>query len=362
MMVRLFWLFMLLGSAANLRAQDEASILAMPGRLVSVGTHRLHINCTGSKAPTVIIDSGLGGFSLEWDNIQSSLSESLQVCTYDRAGYGWSDPGPEPRTTQQIASELHALLINGEVPGPYVLVGHSFGGYNIRYFASTYPETVLGLVLIDASHPKQFDRMPQVAVKPQGKRRNSWSVPIARPRLPDNYPMQARQLALLLMTNYKSAQAQRDELEHFQLSAQQVEHADHLPDVAMTVVSRGMRVWPQNEFGDRSEQAWAEMQDELSHLTSHTRQVIAGHSGHLVHLDEPEVVISAIIKTAQSAQVIEAVRLASLQLLNKPPLERQMLLVGNQTPAWPIRHLGFPLDSINQYSAGLSRTGLTLPY
>ncbi len=348
-MFRVFGLFMLVGCAMNVMAQDatthDAMIMTMPGKLVSVGTHRLHINCTGSGTPTVVIDSGLGGFSLEWDNVQKSLSESMQICTYDRAGYGWSDPGPEPRNTQTIATELHTLLVNAEIPGPYILVGHSFGGYNIRYYASLYPQTVLGMVLIDASHPEQFERLPQVEVKPsEVKRKNSWTVALARPVLPDNYPAQARQLAFLLMSSYKAAQTQAEEWEQFRASAQQVIHEDHLPDVALTVVTRGKRVWPQNDFGNRSEQVWAELQGELSHLTSHADQIIASKSGHLVHLDEPQLVISAIMKTAQSAQVIEEVRLARLQLQKKSPLERQMLLVSNHYPARTSQYYGYLLN------------------
>ena len=357
-MFRVIGMFMLACCAMHVLAQDntphDAMIMTMPGKLVSVGTHRLHINCTGSGMPTVVIDSGLGGFSLEWNNIQASLSESMQVCTYDRAGYGWSDPGPEPRNTQTIATELHTLLLNAEIPGPYILVGHSFGGYNIRYYASMYPQTVLGMVLIDASHPEQFERLPQVEVKPsEVKRKNSWTVSISRPVLPDNYPTQAKQLAFLLMSSYKSAQTQAAEWEQFRASAQQVTHEDHLPDVALTVVTRGKRVWPQNDFGDRSELVWAEMQGELSHLTSHADQIIANESGHLVHLDEPQLVIAAIRKTVQSAEIIEEVRLAKLQMQKKSPLERQMVLVSHQYPVRINQYYGYLLNGTQHMATTL---------
>src|SRR5215831_5606986 len=104
------------------------------GRLVDVGGYRLKLNCTGSGSPTVILEAGWGGLSVDWRAVQRQIGEFSRVCSYDRAGYGGSDPGPMPRTSLQIATELHALVKNaGEMP-PYVLVGHSFGGYNVRVF------------------------------------------------------------------------------------------------------------------------------------------------------------------------------------------------------------------------------------
>jgi pimeloyl-ACP methyl ester carboxylesterase len=123
------------------------------GDMVDVGGYNLHLNCTGGAggAPTVVMDSGLGGSVLDWQLVQPELAKSTRVCTYDRAGMGWSDSGAQPRTSQQIVRELHTLLSNAGVRGPYVLVGQSFGGTNMQVYASRYPDEVAGMVLVDSA-------------------------------------------------------------------------------------------------------------------------------------------------------------------------------------------------------------------
>jgi pimeloyl-ACP methyl ester carboxylesterase len=129
-----------------------------PGELVDVGGHSLHINCVGEGSPTVILESGLGATSVDWANIQPEVANTTRVCAYDRAGSGWSEPGPGPGDPQQIAGELHTLLGNAGIGGPYVLVGHSFGGLYVRMYAYQYPNEVEGMVLVDSSHPEQSAR------------------------------------------------------------------------------------------------------------------------------------------------------------------------------------------------------------
>jgi pimeloyl-ACP methyl ester carboxylesterase len=138
----------------------DARAFPPPGQLVDVGGYKLHIHCLGEGSPTVILEAGQGGLSSEWLWIQPELAKTTRVCAYDRAGIAWSEPGPAPRDAQQIVRELHTLLENAQIPGPYLLAGHSYGGLYVRVYAATYPEAVKGMVLIDAAHPDQWERNP----------------------------------------------------------------------------------------------------------------------------------------------------------------------------------------------------------
>ncbi len=301
-----------------------------PGELLSVGTHRLHINCKGAGTPTVIIDSGMGGFSLEWQHIHETLSNQVRVCTYDRAGYGWSEVGPSPRTSSQIASELGQLIEAKELTGPFILVGHSFGGYNMRYFASKHQDIVAGIVLVESSHPEQFDRMDLKPVKPKKLiRPNSISFTISRPIMHAKYPGEVKTLAYILMTMQKSHRTRMDELEHFEMSAMQVANADPIPDVPLVVLTRGKRVWPLDDRGDKMEAVWEEMQSELSNLSNISIQVIAKNSGHSVHLDQPQLVSSAILNTIGASRKIEQEKLARLALDDDSSISFQQATLYN---------------------------------
>jgi pimeloyl-ACP methyl ester carboxylesterase len=126
------------------------------GRLVDIGTHRLHLHCGGEGSPTVVFDAALGASSLSWSLVHPQVVGVTRACTYDRAGFGWSEAGPLPRTAGRIADELHLLLHRGAVPGPYVLVGHSYGGLVMRLFASRHSADVAGLVLIEPAIPEEW--------------------------------------------------------------------------------------------------------------------------------------------------------------------------------------------------------------
>jgi pimeloyl-ACP methyl ester carboxylesterase len=133
-----------------LTAFVPASVPPKPiGRLIDLGGHRLHINCTGRGSPTVVIENGLGDFSFDWILVQRRVEKTTRICTYDRAGYAWSDPGPLPRTFAQVNLELHDALARAGERGPLVLVGHSYGGGVVREYTHTYGNDVAGLVLVD---------------------------------------------------------------------------------------------------------------------------------------------------------------------------------------------------------------------
>ncbi|WP_138759337.1 alpha/beta fold hydrolase, partial [Modestobacter altitudinis] len=125
----------------------------MPGQLIDVGGHRLHLNCTGSGSPTVVLEPGAGGTSSDLEAITPAVARDTRVCVYDRAGRGWSEPADTPQHGAQIATDLHTLLHRGQVPGPYVLAGHSFGGLYALTFAARHPDEVAGMVLVDSTAP-----------------------------------------------------------------------------------------------------------------------------------------------------------------------------------------------------------------
>ena len=131
-----------------------------PGQMVNVGEYKLHIYSIGSGSPSVILESGLGSISTDWDIVQKEIAKFTQVISYDRAGIAWSEPGSLPRTSKQIVEELHALLVIAKIASPYILVGHSFGGNNVQLYAATYPDEVLGIVLVDSSHEEQLKKLP----------------------------------------------------------------------------------------------------------------------------------------------------------------------------------------------------------
>tara|TARA_R110002072_G_scaffold3803_4_gene27160 strand:+ start:2733 stop:3896 length:1164 start_codon:yes stop_codon:yes gene_type:complete len=283
-----------------------------PGELIDIGTHRLHINCIGSGNPTVIIDSGIGGFSLEWIKIQNSLADKLKICSYDRAGYGWSDPGPGPRTTARISNELRLLLTASKISGPYVLVGHSFGGYNIRYFASKYAGLTAGLILVDSSHPEQFntEELKRVEQRQEKKTyKNSYKVRIFHPIIPESYPSENKRIAFRLMSSMKSRNTTLNELDNMEISAQQVaKQTNHPPYIfPVTILTRGKRVWSNDELGEQREQQWLRLQNNLKNISMQSRHFLAKESGHVIHLDQPEFVAMNIMSTALKvrSQMIE---------------------------------------------------------
>jgi pimeloyl-ACP methyl ester carboxylesterase len=272
--------------------------LVAPGRLVEIDSHRLHIQCSGPgvsgpEGPTVILEAGLGGIALEWAMVQAGLARDHRVCSYDRAGMGWSEIGPLPRTSERLVDELHELLSEAEVPGPYVLVGHSFGGYTVQLFASRYPALTAGLVLVDASHPDQIDRYAAPPVKttiaPRGRLMILMAVGV-----PEQLSASQRWLAQRLATAHKARLAVTRELEGFRASAAQLQAAGPLPPVPLVVISRGLQKWPDDERGTLKENLWQELQADLARRGTPGVQLIARRSGHHVHLDQPELVIHAV--------------------------------------------------------------------
>jgi pimeloyl-ACP methyl ester carboxylesterase len=141
------------GAYETFRESSDTATYSMPGQLVDVGGHRLHLNCTGSGSPTVVLEPGAGDMSSAFGWIAPAVARDTRVCTYDRAGRGWSDPANTPQDGRQVATDLHTLLHVANVPGPYVIAGHSFGGLYVLAFAAQYPDEVAGMVLVDSTAP-----------------------------------------------------------------------------------------------------------------------------------------------------------------------------------------------------------------
>jgi pimeloyl-ACP methyl ester carboxylesterase len=143
-------------------AEADRRKFPAPGHLIDVGGFKMHIHCTGEDSPTVILETLAGGTSSYWGRVQPEVAKTTRVCAYDRAGRGWSEPDLEPNTLARTVRNLRILLTQANVEGPYVLVGHSIGGIYVRQFAAQYPQDVVGMVLVDAAHPDQYERYPEM--------------------------------------------------------------------------------------------------------------------------------------------------------------------------------------------------------
>ena len=161
------------GGYQTIRESVDRRMNVAPGRLFDVGGHRLHLNCVGSGTPTVILESGLGETAAYWGWIAPAVARDTQVCMYDRAGRGWSDPAPAAQDGLAVARDLHRLLDRARIPGPVVLVGHSSGAEYVRIFAGRYPHEVAGMVLLDGQPAEAFESLPSYPSFYNGFRRIS---------------------------------------------------------------------------------------------------------------------------------------------------------------------------------------------
>jgi pimeloyl-ACP methyl ester carboxylesterase len=155
------------GGYETVRESLDATAYPAPGRLIDVGGHRLHLNCTGSGSPTVVLEPGGGASSSDMAWIAPVVARDTTVCVYDRAGRGWSEATDSPQDGAHIAADLHTLLQRADIPGPYVLAGHSFGGLYVQTFAAQFPNQVAGMVLLDSTAPKPGPTAPTDAQSSQ---------------------------------------------------------------------------------------------------------------------------------------------------------------------------------------------------
>lgn len=292
---------------------------------VDVGGHRLHLSCAGSGSPAVVFDAALGASSLSWSLVQPETARFTRACAYDRAGFGWSEAGPLPRTAGAIAAELRAVLERAAVPPPYVLVGHSFGALVVRVFAGRHPERTVGLVLVDPAHPEEWldpedDARQKIA---RGTRLCRYGEAAARlgvarvvsalvrlgaltparalvglvsrgglSRADEEIlapvwklPPEARRPLSHFWTQPKFYQALGSQIASICESAREVQEAPlaRLAAIPVTVISAATS-------GERR----VALHEALARRSNFGRHVVARNSGHWVPLDEPSVVIDAI--------------------------------------------------------------------
>lgn len=282
--------------------------LPPPGELVDVDGQKMHLYCTGTGSPTVVLDAGLGAFSLDWHRVQPDVAAFTRVCSYDRAGYGWSERSERPRTSQNIVQELHALLQAAGELGPYVIVGHSLGGFHARLFAHTYPALTAGVVLVDASHEDMGEHLPGVqrfpaqvtqlrtraAHAPQGILRGSAQRATV---YPTDIAQYLKQHATHLLTSAGELEVMMS------TSAEQVRGARVFGDTPLYVLSRSP-TWRGAEAlkaraGLDVEAIWQSYQHDLASLSSTSQHWVADTSGHMIPQEDPSLIRDAVYEIVQ---------------------------------------------------------------
>lgn len=286
-----------------------------PGTLVDVGGYRLHINCSGHGGPTIILDAAMGCNSIEWTLVQPEIAKFARVCSYDRAGNGWSDESPFERTSQNIVEELHTLLKNSGEEGPYILVGHSFGGPNVLLYASKYPKDVAGIILVDSSHEDQMQKIPdwphnflqKLLIHPDvapfltsiGLTRMFMHLPESRDAIKMFSPtIQETYLAMMSTTKYIRTVTQEND--KFEKSLNQLKSGGKpLGDQPLIVITAGKPLTSEGtgypkEFTDKLATVWETLQKELVGKSTKGKQIVAERSGHMITREQPEVIVEAV--------------------------------------------------------------------
>ncbi len=256
------------------------TLAALFNEKIDVGGYKLQILCTGQGTPTVIVEAAFGHPPVEsssWTTVINEIEKTTRICVYDRAGLGSSDVAPgQNRTSKDMARDLHTLLVNANVPGPYILVGHSLGGYHVRLFASQYPDEVAGMVLVDSSHPDQWSQITAV--------------------LPPESPDEPSSLKEFRTVPPASLPEKMDIL----ASAVQVRATESLGDLPLVVLSHSPTAHVFSnlspEVAEKVEQVWQNLQNDLAGLSSNSTHIIATKAGHYISVDEPQLVIDAILK------------------------------------------------------------------
>jgi pimeloyl-ACP methyl ester carboxylesterase len=298
-----------LGTAYNaLQNWNLNRLHPVPGKLYVVDGSLMHLYCIGDAAPTVILESGLGNDWLIWQKVQSQISKTNRVCSYDRAGLGWSPARPGPRGALTIAEQLKELLSVAGIPGPLVLVGHSAGGLYLRAFTGMFPEEVMGLILVDASSPEAFHELPSPELRrnliAKRHREAPWMyfrVVTGISRLSGDYCSPNMNQRIPAVEDLARAEDCRPsyvnswlgEWDDFESSAEQVSKLPCCGSVPLVVLSQDpgrLNTFEQKGGGP----TWDSVQQQLPHLSSRSMRIVAKNSGHYVMMDRPDVVLDTV--------------------------------------------------------------------
>jgi len=284
------------------------AIAGIPGKLYNIGGHPMHLYCTGEGSPTVVLSSGLGDDFTGWARVQPALSRQTRVCSYDRAGFGWSESRPGVQDANTIASELHQLIEAASVQKPFVLVGHSISGLYLRSYAAHFPGDLAGLVFVDGATPLQDDRVPKELVKIQEDQRRQmpWQKLLmmlgwyrlqgACTSIPPGFDAYS---AWIKADSCVPSQmdAMENELDAERVSGEETIHAGPFGDLPVLILSRDPTVlssnWPAS-VAKANSVVWNQMQEESKALSTQSIRIIAKRSDHYIQNDRPDLVIQEI--------------------------------------------------------------------
>lgn len=284
---------------ANTRNQYRSEF-PPPGQMVDLGTHKIHLNCVGSGSPTVVFEADLDQYgSLSWDSVQGEIGAFTRACSYDRAGILWSEPGPRPRDGETIANELAAVLEAAGEEGPYVLVGHAFGGAYARIFTGQNPDDVCGLVLVESSHPEMLTRFEDVGVVSEIPDKNIRPLILLLSHLGSpgrsstTYDLASDIEAPLQAFLPQSSMAWFDERIESPTTLAQAGAYEYFGDLPLIVIATAVPPFSLADQGQVLHDLWVELQQELS-LLSENSEIRTYEVGHYPQFQSPELVIAAV--------------------------------------------------------------------
>jgi pimeloyl-ACP methyl ester carboxylesterase len=276
-----------------------------PGRMVSIETHDIHLHCVGTGSPTVVFESDLDQYgSLSWNSVQGEIGEFTRACSYDRAGILWSERGPRPRDGETIANELAAVLSAASEEGPYVLVGHAFGGAYVRIFAGQNPDAVCGMVLVDSSHPDQLARFAEVGLEKEipPKQIRPLILLFSHLGMPDRFKGNIYHLSPNVYDPVQaflpeSSMAWFDESVEAPNTLAQAGQYEHLDDIPLIVLAAARS--SQNLQNQNLQREWLELQQELTLLSNNSEIRMLEEAGHYIQFDQPTAVVEAVRDVVQ---------------------------------------------------------------